>query len=271
MILSAFFLGFLGIFVKLIDPSYNIFMLNFYRIFFATVFLAIIVPFLDKNTFKIPNKSDLKNYALIGLIFSIATSLTNIAYKLAPVSNVALITALSPFFILIFAFFILKEEITKTKIITLIIALVGLFFINPLRTEGFLGNIFAFLVAILHGLLVVLMRKQDINHGISDVFWFFVFASLFLTPTLFFTGLDKINLYIVLIGLVPTALTYLFYNLALKRIEAEIASIINRIITPLTSIVFAVLIFSEKLLPEVILGGCILIIAGIYLNLHLKK
>jgi drug/metabolite transporter (DMT)-like permease len=273
-IIAVIFLATLGIFVKLVGDSVSIMIMNFYRMFFAALFLLIVVPFLDKTIFKIERK-DILPYAFIGLLFAIGCSLNNFAFLYSTISNVELIVALTPFFVMVFAFFILKERVTKTKILTTLIALLGLLIINPFNasSELLLGNIIALIVAVINALIFTLMRKENKNHTIADVFWFFLFATIFLLPFPITQGfmLNKISIYLVFLGVISTGLVYLFMNLAYEKIEAEIGSIIQIIITPLTAIILAVVILGEGISLKIIIGGILLITSGIYLQVHMKK
>jgi len=273
LIISFVLLSSLGLLVKIIGDSIPFMTLNFYRILFAFLFLLIIVPFLDKTTFKLKLK-DIPMYVLIGLLFALGTSLNNVAYLHAPISNVALITSLYPFFVLIFAYFLLREKITTTKIITLVIAIAGLVIINPLQMgDGFLGNILALIVAAVDGILITLMRKEDKTHSIGDVFWFVLFALIFLLPFPIVNGfaINSISWTLVALGIISTGVVYLFMNLGYEKIEAEIGSSIQLVITPLIAIILAIIFLNETISLKIIIGGLLLIISGIYLQFHLKK
>ena len=277
IILAAILLGLIGIIVKLIGDNISIASLNFFRMFFGLIFILAVAPLIDKNTFKV-KKADLKEFFVIGLIFAIALSFFTTANLFAPVQNVVLIHNLFPFFVLPLAYFLLKERITKTKLITLGIAFVGIIILNPFQaSDAFFGNMLAFGNAIFFALLVVIMRISDKNHTIGSVFWFLLFATLILFPPFLLFGLQDIAIilpylpHLVILGFVSTGLAYLLYNLGLEHVEAEQSAIIETIFTPIFSILLAVIIISEQLNPQTILGGAVLIIAGIYLQTHLKK
>ena len=275
MVLAAFCLATIGVLVKLIGSSDIHFMtLNFYRIFFGFVFLLMVVPFIDKKVFKI-TKKDAKEFFMIGVIYAVSLSLYTTANLFAPIQNVVLINYSYPFFVLIFAYFILGEKITATKIITLILALIGLAVINPFQSgANNIGNTLALLGAFFYAILITEMRKEDKTHTIGDVLWFLFFASLVLLPFPFIYGFGNISNilgHILLLGFVSTGLAYLLYNLALEEIEAETGSIIATIITPLVSIILAFFIVHEAINIRIIFGGLLLICSGIYLELHTKE
>lgn len=269
MVGTAVLLATIGVLVKQIGHNVPYMSLAFLRVFLGFIFLLITVPAFDKNAFKV-SKGDLSEYAAIG--FLMATSLTayTISHLFTKVQNAVLLHYCYPFFVFIFAAIFLKEKITKKKIITLILASIAIAVINPFHmNEGIIGNSLAFGSAILFGLLVTMMRKVDQTHGIGDVMWFLFFASLFLSPFPFIYGIGEafqFSSHIILLGFFSTGLVYLFYNLALEELEADIAAVISMIVTPLVSIALAYFLLFEPVSMQIVIGGFILIVAGIYLE-----
>ncbi len=274
LLLSCGLLGTIGVLVKLIGSSIPIMTLVFYRVLLAFLFLLAVVPFIDKNTFKI-SKKDLRDYFFIGLLFAVSFSFFVSAFFLAPIQNVALINAVYPFFVLIFAYFLLKERITLTKIITLVIAFIGMAIINPFNAgDHALGNFLSLMAALVYAFLLTLLRREDKTHSIGDVLWFFFFALVLLLPFPFIYGFGNVSsviVYVLLIGFFSTGLAFLLLNLALERIEAEIVSITGIIVSPIVAIALGVLIIGEPLDAGVLEGGSLLILAGLYLETHSRK
>jgi len=274
IILAGILTGSIGIFVKLIGNEIHFMTLVFYRMILGFLFVLAVVPFIDKNAFKVKRK-DLKDYFIVGILFASTLSLFVVANLFAPVQNVVLITNFSPFLVLILAYFFLKEKITRTKIITLIIGVVGIIIINPFKFgEDALGNYLALTQMVFYSFLVVRMRKENKEHSIGAIIWFFLFATLLLIPFPFIFGWGNISevLWLVLgLGIFSTGFAYLFHNLALEKIGAEISSIFIMLTMPLSGIVLAFFILREELNSRVIMGGIVLIIAGIYLQAHNKK
>ncbi|MFC1655985.1 DMT family transporter [Patescibacteria group bacterium] len=270
IILAAALFGTIGIFIKLIGDSVHPMVINFYRAFFGFVTLLFLCPVLDKKTFKV-KKKDLKLYIPIGLMIAITISLTNLAFIFAPVQNVAFIISMFPFFVFIFAYFLLNEKITAVKVIALVIAGVGLFIMNPLRSEGMLGSVLAILSTAVYGLLVPVMRMVDKTHSIGDVFWFFFFAVFFLLPFPFIYGFGDFSVHLIFLGVLSTGIAYLFQNLALEKIEAETSSIILMIVSTMVAVTLALFILEEPFNMQILAGGGLLVLSGIYLQTHRKK
>jgi len=274
IILAGILTGAIGIFVKLIGSEIHFMTLVFYRMILGFLFVLAVVPFIDKNAFKVKRK-DLKNYFIVGILFASTLSLFVVANLFAPVQNVVLITNFSPFLVLILAYFFLKEKITRTKIITLIIGVVGIIIINPFKIgENTLGNYLALTQMVFYSFLVVRMRKEGKEHSIGAIIWFFLFATLLLLPFPFIFGWGNLSevIWLVLgLGIFSTGFAYLFHNLALEKIGAEISSIFIMLTMPLSGILLAFFILGEELNLRIIIGGIILIAAGVYLQAHNKK
>ena len=271
--LSAVCFAVIGVLVKIIGNEIPVLTLVFLRCLIALAFLAVVLPFFDKKTFVIRRK-DAGEYLIVGALMALSLSAFVSANLFAPVQNVVLINKISPFFVLVFAYFMLKEKITKTKIMALAIAFIGLIIINPIQSGNyFIGNILAMASALFGALMIIEMRKEDQCHSIGDVFWFFLFATIILSPAPFIFGLGNAQGFIphlLVLGVIGTGLAYLFYNWGLEKLEAKEASILTTIITPIFAIQLAVMILGEPIEPMVLLGGAILIGAGVYLEFHRK-
>ena len=273
ILLAGFLWGFIGISVKLINNEIDPFSLNFFRFLTAFIILAIISPIIDKSCFKL-NRKNIKPYIIIGLLFAVTTSLFVFALSRTTISNTVLIQALQPFFLIFIAYFWLKEKITITKIVTLIVAIIGIYIINPLTTGDLIGNIAALVSGGFFALLTVYMRHTDKKMHHTSALWFMFFAAVFMIPFPFIFGVGNLagNLhYILMLGGLGTGLAYFFYNLAIERMEADIAGLFAMILLPLSSIIFGIIVIKEALPLMTIIGGLILIGSGIYLELHSKK
>ncbi|MCX6801597.1 MAG: DMT family transporter [Candidatus Diapherotrites archaeon] len=237
-----------GILVKFIGKDANFMTIMFYRVFFGAIFLLATVPFMDKKAFTL-TKKDLRDYFFVGTLWTIGAITYVWAFQFAPVQNVVLLHSIYPFFVFILAGPLLGERITRTKVISAAIGLVGLVILNPLYPgEYAFGNLMAIISAVLWALIVVEMKKKNKGHDIGNVMWQFVFAAIVMLPTPFFFGLGNWAAswpLFLAIGAVSTGAAYIFYNYGLQRIEAQESSIIMTIINPVFSILLAAVLLSE--------------------------
>jgi drug/metabolite transporter (DMT)-like permease len=274
MILATICLATIGVLVKSIGEVVPIMSLSFLRMFIAFLFLLLITPITNKDFLKI-KKEKLPKFLGIGIIYAIAITSYNAANFFTTIHNAVILHYMYPFFVLFFAYFLLKEKITKTKAITLAIALFGILVVNPLNiNSNVFGNLLALFGAIFYGILITEMRAVDKEHCPGNLIWFIFFASLILLPFAIIYGFGNFVVVIpelIFLGVVSTALAYMLYNIALEKMEAETASVTAMIFTPLISIILAIFLIGETLNLQTILGGLILVIAGVYLETHSKK
>ena len=105
--------------------------------------------------------------------------------------------------------------------------------------------------------------------------WFFFFATLFYVPFIFMFGLGNNILthlpLLIVLGVFCTALPFLLIGYGAKRLHADTISIISLLVTPIASIALAILIINEALNFRILLGGTILILAGVVLHYIRKR
>ncbi len=274
MVFAAICLAMVGVLVKLIGTAVPVMSLGFLRMFVAFIFLLLITPVANKGFMKV-NPKKIPKFMGIGIIYAISMILFIVANLETTVQNAILLNSIYPFFVLFFAYFLLKEKITKTKAITLAIALTGIVIINPLNAStNIFGNLLALLGAVFYAILITEMRSVDKDHCPGSIVWFVFFGSLTLLPFAVIYGFGNwisVWPYILILGVVSTGLAYMLYNLALEDMDAENASIIAMIITPVVSICLAFFIIVEEINLNSIIGGLLLLIAGVYLETHSKQ
>lgn len=270
----------IGVFVKLTGNSVPIFSLNFYRVFFAFLFLLVTVPFI-KRKFWDMDKDDIQPLIIIGLFIAMQISLFNLAMTLAPIANVVIFWSVAPIFVFIFSWIFLKEKPTKSHILIFIIALIGIFIAKPLEGGAMAGNIIALCSGMTYAALVTYMRYEGKDESPSMVVWYMGSASVILLPTLFIFGMGDLNqftyypsmalylpttLWVICLGILSTGIAYLFMSLVLQHISANLYSLVDIIVSPVVASIFGYLIFGEIPSENMIYGGILLLVSGYWLT-----
>ncbi len=270
----------IGVFVKLTGGYIPIFTLNFYRVFFALLFLLAVVPFIDKNFWRIPRKH-IRPILIIGLLIAAQISMFNIAMSLVPIANVVIFWSVAPFFVFIFSTLFLKEKIRKEHILIFLIALIGILIAKPFGGGNTLGNAIALIDGAVYATLVTYMRFEDKTESPGLVFWFMFMSCIYLLPAFFIFGPGDFShiihysalglqlpviLWVVCLGMISTGVAYLFITLTLKNIEASIYSLVDIIVSPIVAAFFGYLIFKEIPSINMIYGGVLLLISGFWLT-----
>jgi drug/metabolite transporter (DMT)-like permease len=275
----------IGVFVKLTGDAVPVFTLNFYRVFFAFLFLLAIVPFLDKNFWKV-NKQQIRPIIIIGLLIALQISFFNIAMTLAPIANVVIFWSIAPFFVFIFSALFLKEKVEKEHIFIFLIAITGIFLAKPLAGGDALGNLVALFDGAVYAALVTYMRYEGTHESTNLICWFMLAAAIILSPALFIFGPGELLawtsngnfafsaptvLWVVCLGMISTGMAYFFITVALKEIKAAVYSLVDIIVSPVVAAFFGYLVFTEIPSENTIYGGILLLVSGFWLTHHMTE
>lgn len=195
-------------------------------------------------------------------------------------STAAVLMSVNPLFTTFFAYFILKEKMSKNKALGLLVGLVGiLFMIKPWDVqEGntISGALLMILAAALFGLYSVFGKVHLERIGlITQTSISFISGSLILLIVMVFMGRPVLegvleNILIVLyISVFVTGLGYYFYFMAIKNADATTASMAF-FIKPAIAPVFAVFILKDVLLWNTFVGVALILIAS-FISLYREK
>ena len=187
IILSAFCFAVMNLFVRMsgdIPP----FQKSFFRNLVAVVFAAVVLV-KQKSGFRW-NKGNLKYLLLRSGIGTIGIVCNFYALSHIPLSDASILNKMSPFFVIIFSFFILKERLTFLQGAAVVIAFVGsLFVIKPSFQNvdvipsaiGLFGGMCA---GFAYTMVRILGNRKE--NGSRIVFFFSTFSCLSMLPFLIF-------------------------------------------------------------------------------------
>lgn len=272
----------IGVFVKLTDGQVPIFALNFYRVFFAALFLGVVMTALNKKFLKFP-KNNARDIFIIGALIALQISSYNLAMSLTSIANAVIFWSIAPFFVFIFSWKFLHESPKKQYILIFMLALAGLFIAEPFSSSNAnaVGNSIALFTGVVYAGAVTYMRHEGTTETTNDVFWFMGAATLYLLPTLLIDGpgdiLAESNytlfglpvptlLWAICLGVISTGVAYLFISFVLKRIDANVYSLVDIIVSPLIAGLLGYLIFNEVPNDDVVIGGILLLGSGFWLT-----
>ena len=267
-----------GVMPNKIGPSAFIFL----RIVGAGLLFWIIKSFIKEKI----EKKDFLRLLFCGLLGVAANQLLffhglNLT---SPIDASIIITAI-PIVVLIFSAIILKEKITKNKLLGLAIGGTGavllIWYGNSAKgTSSLLGNLLIFLNACSYGLYLVLVKPLMKKYSpLTVISWVFLFGFFFMFPfgipdilqTDFsaFTMQTYIAVAFVIIG--TTFLAYLFNIYALKSIAPSVASsyvylqpAVSFIMVSIYAFGFGYSEYAQDINP-VKIASCFLVVSGVYL------
>lgn len=245
------------------------------RYILAVLALFIFIKFISKEKLKKITKKDGFLFLLIGFIgYFLSISLQFLGTKLTDAHTGSVLTASTPAFTIIFAKLILKEKITLKKIISLLIASLGVLVVigyGGSNGFNFLGDLALIGAAITWALLSVLVKIASKNNSSLIVTAYAIFIGLIFTiPFTVFelksTPVTYINLNIILgliyIGVISTAIAFFLWNKGLEMVDTGIGSLFF-FFQPLVGSFLGWFLLNEKLGMNFFIGG-VLILSSVF-------
>ena len=196
----------------------------------------------------------------------IGVSLASLAYYCGPV----IVMILSPF--------LFGEKLTKLKVCSFLVVLVGIFLVNGTAFENGVsvwGLACGLLSAVCYSLMVMFNKKaKDITGLENSMLQLFV---AFLTVAIFVgikqgyrMEIDTQSIIpILVLGLLNTGIGCYFYFSSIGKLPVQTVAICGYL-EPLSAVVFSVIFLKETMLPIQIIGA-VLIIGGAMLGEYRKR
>lgn len=257
--------------------SYDSGQLALMRFLIASVFLLMIAFF---KRIALPRLKDLPWLLMLGLF---AVTLHHIALNTgqrgisAGASSV--LAQCTPIFSAVIARFYLNESITAWRWGCIFIGMVGAIIV--IMGDGDIMHVnmhglLILLAALSWSIYFVLQKRYSQHYSILTIVCYTVWSGTLLL-SFYFPGLlvqirhapARVNIAVVLLGIFPSALAYLWWAYVLTQTEVNRATTTLYLIPPVTMTI-AVLLLHEKTSVMVILGGGIIIGSVLALNAEKK-
>ncbi len=206
IILSAFFFAMMSLFVKLSGPTIPSIQKSFFRNFVAMI-IAGAMLIKNKEGFHI-QKKDLGLLILRASFGTIGILANFYAVDHLLLADASILQKMSPIFVLLFSYLILKEKIKPRQLLFIIGSFIGaLFVVKPsFQNHSLSASIIALIGAAAAGVAYTLVRLLT-NRGVKKtyiVFFFSSFSCLVVVPYLLFNfvPMDSTSLvYLILAGI----------------------------------------------------------------------
>lgn len=275
----------IGVFVKLTKGLIPIQTLNFYALTLAAIFLMSAMPIATGDKFKFP-KDNLKDTAVIGCLIATQISVFNFAMTLVPIANAVIFWSVAPFFTFIFSALFLGERARKSYVIIFVLALTGIILAKPLEGGNMLGNFVALGDGAIYAAMVTYLRYEGKTETGNDIAWSMTAAALLLSPSVLFFGTGDIfemisypaiginlpvALWVLGLGVVSTGFAYFGISIVLKKLNANVYSLVDIIVSPVVASFLGFLIFNEIPSEGLIYGGILLLASGFWITLEMSK
>ncbi|HDR3489380.1 DMT family transporter [Bacillus wiedmannii] len=254
------------------------------RFIVAFVVLYAILKIAEKKQKKkiTIRKKDWLLFAWIGFIgYFISITCQFIGTKLSDAHTGSLVTSATPAFMVIFAAIILKEKLTARRLLSTIIATIGVIIVIGWDIEigsYFIGTIILVGAAITWALLSIYVKIASVRFSSLVITTYAIFFSLFfITPFMIWelqsTYIETVNTYVILgviyLGVVSTAGAFFLWNKGLELMDASIGSLFF-FFQPIVGSLLGWLLLNETLNSNFFIGG-ILIICSVFITTFEKK
>ena len=269
---GAFSLSFGCLIIKSFEGATQWQILFWRTVFFLLVISIYLVVTYKKNIFKSFYDSGIPGF-FGGLILSFGFCGYVFAMYNTTVANTNFIIQTQTIFLAIFGYFFLKEKISKTTLISIILAISGIILMvgNTLSAGQTIGNLAAFSMPISFAVLILVVRKYPNVDMVPSQFIAGIFA---LIIGYLMSGKINISYYDIFLGFLAgffqLGFGFIFITIGAQRTPSAMVGIIM-----LTEAVFgplwAWLFINEQPPTIVITGGTIVIIAVLLQFLHQYK
>lgn len=276
--------------LKIAGGQFNPIELNFIRFLIGGLaLLPFTILYLKKNQIQIDKAGWLK-IALTGFVIVVVSmTLYQISIGMSKASVIAIMLSANPIFGLIIGFIFLREKLSRTNVLALILTLIGLLvIINPLHLSGAMGIFLGLLSSIIFGVYGVMSRvyggKLGLN-GLSMTCLAFLFGSgelgilmglshLPIAQKLpsnysefvnipFFKGISLQTLPLILyISVLVTGVAFGLYFVSMEKVGILQASLIF-LVKPALAPVLALLVLGEAMTANTIVGIVIILLGSL--------
>jgi len=238
IIASAFFFALMNLFVRL-SGSLPTMQKVFFRNFVA-MFVALVLVLKDRSAFKI-GKGNFKYVLLRSIAGTLGMICNFYAIDRLNIADASILNKISPFFAIVFSFFILNEKPAVFDWIAVAVAFVGaVFVVNPVFSLQVFPAIMGFAGGLGAGLAYTFLRKATMSgvKGTFVVFFFSAFSCAVALPFLiiFYEPMSALQLVFLLLSGAAAAGGQLCITAAYTKAPAKEISVFDYTIVLFTSI-----------------------------------
>ncbi len=268
LILSMVIFGTIGLFVRNISVSSG--ELALYR---AVLAASLIGCYLLASRQSIPFAQIKKELPLLlfsGIAMAFNWILLFQAYKFTTVSVATLSYYFAPVIVTVACPILFKEKMGAKQWICFAMSTLGIVLITGIGdlsagSNHFIGILFGLGAACLYATVILLNKFIKTVGGIHRTFLQFIAAIIVLVPYVSLTGGSNLAaleikgwIFLLIVGLVHTGITYCMYFSSLKELPGQKAAILSYI-DPLVAVLVSVLILGEAMTLMQVIGGLLIL------------
>lgn len=199
------------------------------------------------------------------------------AYRYTSITNATLSYYFAPVIVVFLSPFLLKEKLTLRKVLCILAAIIGMFFVAGTGGDGSSGRNelagigFGLGAAFLYAFVVIFNKLIKEMGGLDITIIQLTVASLILIPYVLLQGTVPLSLLntgaiikLVWVGLLNTGVAYLLYFSSVQKLESQTVAIFSYI-DPISAVVMSAIFLRENISGQQLVGG-ILILGGAFIS-----
>ena len=246
-----------GLFIKILD--WQPLSILAARSFFAAIVFLIYLR-------RIPTRFSMWQLLAAGM-FILTQFLFITSTKLTTAANAIFLQYTAPIYVVLLAFWFLREEPSRTDWLSMLIIFLGLtlFFGDKLSTDGFYGNLLAILSGVTSAVMMVSFRAQkNGNPAESNLIAFLVTAAFGIPFVLKETWTVESWYILAFLGVFQIGLAFIFFTQGIKHIPALEANLIGTL-EPVLNPIWVFLFYGESMGAFALIGGLV-VLGGVVLS-----
>lgn len=277
-----------GIFVRtLTQNGIDSTTLLFLRFSIAIILILIAILLTDKKLLRV-NLRDIPLFIVCSICIVGLNLCYNESMNSIPLSLAATLLSIAPIFVLIFAYVVFREKITRRKFVCMILAIAGCMLMTGVLESNIANiSIYGIILGVGAGVfwaIYLMASKKSIeqgNHTFTILFYSIIIISIALIP---FTDFSQIRsfvsinptvtiLFLIIHSTFSFALPYIFSTVSLNYIDSGVSSILLSGAEPFAALIFGLIIYAEVPTPLMFCGFLLTLIAMMMLstNFSLKN
>lgn len=264
---------------KLIAEDVNPYAITFWRCMIGAL---ILMPFAIAKIKKLKIKIDAKDIGMSCLLGTVLICISLVVLQIGvkkadSPSLIAIIFSSNSVLTILFAMFLLKEKMTKRKLIAILLCVAGVLACADFSSGTNLLSIVCAIAAAMSLSLYTVLSKMYMKKygGVIHTALSFFFGSLVLLAFLLIAGIDIIPEFstrnislLIYLGVIVTGVGYWAYNMAIEKGGAMMASLaffIKPVLTPFATFLI------NGIVPELkVFVALVLIVCGSYFATYKK-
>ena len=243
--------GSIGIFVKDIPLASE--EIVFIRTLLGSIFLFFVLLISKQKLRWNLIRKNLPALLCSGCVLALNWMFLFMAYRYTTVSSATILYYMAPLIVMLLSPWLLKEKLTRNKMIGVACAILGIICMNGIGFGGInptKGFLFGFLSAIFYAVLMITNKKIHDLSGLETAFLQLTLATIVFFPYIAFhyTGTNSLSMLhifkLLFIGIVHTGIAYYLYFSSLHKLSGQSIALCSYI-DPASALVFAVIFLHE--------------------------